>query len=77
MTNEQIINIFKEQLAGRGLETTGYLRLTITGNYIEWSFKEKESYGEESYRSAFHPNGICEGKGICIHCGCTLFNLIS
>ena len=32
-----------------------------------------QNSGGSDYRGQYHPKGLCEGSGICIHCGRTLF----
>lgn len=42
--------------------TQGYEKLDIQRNDI----------GGMSFAGSYHPNGVCEGGGVCMHCGRTL-----
>lgn len=52
---------------------TGTLQFSIKDGYISFYCKNRPEYGSISFSSSVHPNGICEGEGICIHCGMTLY----
>lgn len=60
------------------------LEIDISEGEFEYSYskgyeilKEKRDskHGGMEYQGSYHPLGYCEGKGICIRCGSTLFNL--
>ena len=53
---------------------TGYLEFSILSGYVSIKVRNRPEHGMMESRFSYHPNSICEGKGICIHCGCTLFN---
>jgi len=69
-----------ETTIGKMLEWAGGLDRKITEeDEIEFSisdgyviFETHGPSGNGSFRGAYHPNVVCEGGGICIHCGCTL-----
>jgi hypothetical protein len=41
------------------------------GGYERLISREKES-GELNFQGSYHPNGVCEGGGVCNFCGRTL-----
>lgn len=53
---------------------TGALHFSIVQGYVRFFCRNKPEHGSIESNYSYHPNGSCEGKGICIHCGSTLFN---
>lgn len=55
-----------------------YKNIRVTDeDVIAFSFDEGYCIlrrNNSEFRGSFHPNVVCEGGGICIHCGRTLFN---
>lgn len=51
---------------------TGTLQFSINNGYIRFYCKNRPEHGSINFSGPFHPNNICEGEGICIHCGMTL-----
>lgn len=45
-----------------------------SGGYEELTHRESPSTGTSHYAGSYHPNGFCEGGGICKWCGRTLFD---
>ena len=52
---------------------TGTLRFSIENGYIRFYCENKPTHGSIESNQSFHPNYKCEGGGICIHCGRTMF----
>ena len=53
---------------------TGTLKISIDQGYIEVFIRNNPKEGSSNFAGSYHPNSVCEGQGICIHCGCTLFD---
>jgi len=67
------VAILKDFTEFQEMDSTGMLEFIIDHGQIRIYFQANENYGGADIRYCIHPNGTCEGKGICIYCGCTLF----
>lgn len=53
---------------------TGELEINIDHGYVVVKRRDRPNYGNSELRYMYHPNEVCEGKGICSYCGMTLFD---
>lgn len=51
---------------------TGELHYSIRQGYETFYHQNNDREGCSEFQRAFHPNGVCEGRGICKWCGKTL-----
>ena len=54
----------------------GDLDFSIHNGYIKIDVRHRKEWGSSHTVYSYHPRGVCEGKGICAHCGQTLWNEI-
>jgi len=52
---------------------TGTLKFSIEQGRISFECQNSPKYGYMNTEYSFHPNIVCEGRGICLHCGRTMF----
>jgi hypothetical protein len=59
----------KELMGGEGVVSENtHVEYTFNGGY-ETLKVHTFGQGTSEYRGAYHPDVVCEGKGICIYCG--------
>lgn len=51
----------------------GDLEFSIHHGYIKVEYRNSPEHGSSHFAGSYHPNDRCQGVGICVYCGRTLF----
>lgn len=62
----------REILGDRFIPDTAELLYSFDGGYERLKYRESEQTGSLHFEGAYHPEGVCEGGGVCRYCGRTL-----
>lgn len=65
-----------KEIVGEVEEVNQDTELTLTytffGGYEKLEITRNDA-GSLSYAGPYHPNGMCEGGGVCVHCGSVMY----
>lgn len=51
---------------------TGSFSYSVEDGYERCTYRHSSDWGSVEYAGPYHPDGVCEGGGVCKYCGRTL-----